>query len=139
MPFGASVANRFHIAAHNIEEAAKCYACERFDATTYHLMKVMEIALHCLAKRLHVSYSPNWGVYLDKIDKVLKSKARKSKLRKSRLRFLGNASALLRAVKEAWRDDSMHMGQKYGPDQARDIFMSVKAFMIHLSQELSDS
>ncbi len=137
-PFGDQVATRFPSASHDIAEASKCYACDRFDATVYHLMLAMEVALRCLAKRVNVKYSPNWMVYLDKIDKTLKSKAKKSSLRKSRLIFLGNASALLRAVKEAWRDDSMHIAGKYGPDQTRDIFMSVKAFMVHLSTELSE-
>jgi hypothetical protein len=137
-PFGESVAVCFPSASHNIGEACKCYACDRFDATVYHLMLALEVALHCLAKRLRVRYSPNWMTYLDRIDKVLKSKAKKSTSRKSRLLFLANSSALLRAVKEAWRDDTMHVSGKYGPDQTRDILLSVKAFMIHLSSELSE-
>lgn len=136
--FGEKVDLCFPSAAHDIAEAGKCFACERFDATIYHLMRAMEVALTCLAKRLHVRASPSWGDYLNRIDKVLKSKARRSALRKSRLQFLGNAAALLRAVKEAWRDDTMHMAGKYGPDQTRDIFMSVKAFMAHLATELSE-
>ncbi|MBB5340827.1 hypothetical protein [Tunturiibacter gelidoferens] len=137
-PFGEEVAAKFPSASHNIAEACKCYACDRFDATVYHLMRAMEVALRCLAKRVQVGYSPNWMTYLDRIDKVLKSKAKKTSIRKSRLKFLSNASALLRSVKEAWRDDTMHVAGKYGPDQTRDILFSVRAFMIHLSSELSE-
>lgn len=137
-PFGELVATSFPSATHDISEGCKCYACDRFDATVYHLMRAMEVALRCLAKRVNVKYAPNWMVYLDRIDNTLKSKAKKSRLRKSRLLFLGNTSALLRAVKEAWRDDTMHVAGKYGPDQTRDILMSVRAFMIHLSAELSE-
>jgi hypothetical protein len=138
-PFGERVTASFPSASHDIGEACKCYGCDRFDATIYHLMRAMEVALRCLATRVHVSYSPNWMIYLDKIDKVLKSKAKKNALRKSRLRFLSNASALLRAVKEAWRDDTMHVHGRYGPDQTRDILLSVKAFMLHLSTDLSEN
>ncbi|WP_348267372.1 hypothetical protein P8936_16660 [Edaphobacter paludis] len=137
-PFGESVAVCFPSASHDIAEACKCFACDRFDATIYHLMRAMEVALCCLAKRVRVRYSPSWMTYLDQIDKVLRSKVKKSASRKARLRFLSNASALLRAVKEAWRDDTMHIAGKYGSDQTRDILLSVKAFMIHLSLELSE-
>jgi hypothetical protein len=138
IPFSQEIKDSFPSASHDILEAGKCYACERFDATVYHLMRAMEVALKCLATRLNVKYYPGWGSYLNKIDKVLKSKAKSGKLRKKRLLFLGNAASLLRAVKEAWRDETMHMAGKYGPDQTRDIFNSVKAFLNFLSTDLSE-
>jgi len=133
-PFGNVVHAKFPSASHDIEEACKCFACERYDATAYHLMRAMESPLRCLAKTLHVRYSPGWAGYLNRINKKLNNP--KSKLPKARKDFLSNTSVLLWAIKEAWRNETMHLEKTYGPDQARDMLQSVRAFMVHLASGL---
>lgn len=128
-PFGDHVNSRFPAAARDLHEAANCYAVHRNVATVYHLMKVMEVALRELAKKLKVRYSPSWGIYLERIDAKLKSKSPKSKAKRLRLQFLAEAASRLRAVKDAWRDPTMHVAADYGPDQTTAIFNSVKSFM----------
>lgn len=134
-PFGKEVADNFRTASHDIEEACKCYACERYDATVYHLMRAMESPLRCLAQTLHVKYSPGWAGYLNRIDKKLRNP--KATLPKARKEFLSNASVLLWAVKEK-RNEAMHLGGKYGPGETKDIFQSVRAFMVHLASGLHE-
>ena len=135
-PFGQAVADNFPSASHDIHEACKCYASERFDATVYHLMRAMESPLRCLAKNLHVKYSPGWSPYLTKIDKRLRNT--KIRIPKKRKEFLSNASTLLFAIKDAWRNETMHLESVYGPDQTARIFESTKAFMMHLATELHE-
>jgi hypothetical protein len=97
----------------------------------------MESPLRCLAKRLGVGYSSTWYVYLSKIDKKLRDSNRR--LSRRNKEFLSNAATLLFAVKDAWRNDSMHLSEKaYGPDQATRIFETSKNLMVHLSSELSE-
>jgi hypothetical protein len=135
-PFGSAVHIRFRSASHDIEEACKCYACERHDATVFHLMRAMESPLRCLAKSLHVSYSPGWAGYLNRINKKLNTP--KSRLPKTRKDFLSNTSALMWAIKDAWRNNTMHLENNYGPDQTKAILQSVKAFMVHLATGLQE-
>jgi hypothetical protein len=135
-PFGEQVFQSFGSTAHDIEEACKCYACERHDATVFHLMRAMESPLRCLAKTVHVKYSPGWAGYLNRIDKKLRNP--KTKLRKARKEFLSNTSVLLWAVKDAWRNETMHLEKQYSPEQAAEIFRSVRAFMVHLATGLHE-
>jgi len=134
-PFGKEVHEKFGSASHDIEEACKCYACERYDATAYHLMRAMESPLKCLAKTLHVKYTPGWAGYLNRVDKKLRNQKR---LPKARREFLSNASVLLWSVKDAWRNETMHLERQYSPEQAGEIFRSTKAFMVHLASGLHE-
>jgi hypothetical protein len=135
-PFGDAVATSFPSAAHDIDGACKCYACDRFDAPVYHLMRAMESPLRCLAKNLHVKYSPGWSPYLMKIDKRLRNT--KTRMPKKRRQFLSNASTLLFAIKDAWRNETMHLEASYGPDQTARIFESTRAFMVLLASQLHE-
>ncbi len=135
-PFGDQVFQSFGSTAHDIEEACKCFACERHDATVFHLMRAMESPLRCLAKTLHVKYSPGWAGYLNRVDKKLRNP--KTKVPKARREFLGNASVLLWAVKDAWRNETMHLEKQYSPEQTAEIFRSVRAFMVHLATGLHE-
>ncbi len=135
-PFGETITARFPSAAHDIREACKCFACERYDATVYHLSRALESPMRCLASSLHIKYAPGWAGYIRQIDKKLKDT--KLKLSGKRRTFLGNASALLWSVKEAWRNDAAHLGKEYGPDQTRKIFDSTRSFMEHLATELKE-
>src|SRR5580704_1793516 len=136
-PFGERVFQSFGSTAHDIEEACKCFACERHDATVFHLMRAMESPLRCLAKTLHVKYSPGWAGYLNRVDKKLRNP--KTRLPKARREFLSNASVLLWVVKDAWRNETMHLEKQYSPEQAAEIFRSVKAFMVHLASGLKET
>ncbi len=135
-PFGDKVLAAFPSAAHDISEAGKCYACDRFDATVYHLSRALECPMKCLARTMNIKYASTWAGYILQIDKRLKN----SRLRISRQRrvFLSNASALLWSVKDAWRNDAAHLGKEYGPDQTKKIFDSTKAFMEHLATGLKE-
>jgi hypothetical protein len=135
-PFGEAVENSFPSAAHDIREACRCFACDRFDATVYHLSRAMESPLRCLARTLNVKYAPGWAGYISKIDKKLKNP--KIRLSKARKDFLSNASALLWAVKDAWRNEAAHLEKHYGPDQTGQIFDSTRAFMTHLATGLKE-
>lgn len=137
-PFGPVVSLRFSAAAHDVSEACSCFACERYDASVFHLMRAMEVVLRDLAHKLGIPYLPSWDSYLKKIDEFLKSADRKSTEQRQLAGFFSEASALLRSVKDAWRNDVMHVESRFGPDQSRDILRSVKAFMIWLSKDGTD-
>ena len=61
--FGEAVANKFPKLAEDISEAGKCFACGRYTATVFHLMRLMEASLERLVKLLRLTIGLNrpWG------------------------------------------------------------------------------
>ncbi len=52
--------------------------------------------------------------------------------------FLAGALSQFNAVKLAWRNRVMHIGQKYLRQETKDIFDATAAFMRHLAAELRE-
>jgi len=52
--------------------------------------------------------------------------------------FFSTATANLRAVKDAWRNPSVHVEIFYDPETVSDIWNAVRAFMRHLVTRLSE-
>lgn len=129
----------------DFEEAGKCLAMARNTATVFHLMRVMESGLRALGKSLKDEYldptkNPNWEAILRKCSEEL-SKPLKDRPTewKADDQFFSHAVANLRAVKDAWRNPTMHVGKKYTDEEAVEVFNAVRAFMRHLSMKLSEA
>jgi hypothetical protein len=143
-PFGEKVATAFPSTSFDIEEASKCYAVGRDTACVFHLMRILEQGLHALAVEIGVAeVGANWNKLLDQMDGILRQ-ARDGKIAKppdwkERERFYSEASALLRNVKNAWRNDAIHIEQKYTDEEALRILMATKAIMQFLADNLRSS
>jgi hypothetical protein len=143
-PFGEEVGKAFPSAAGDIEEAAKCIALDRGTAGVFHLMRVIELGLRTLGKSLNDSTldpktNPTWERILHKCDTQLglEYKKRCDEWRKDGA-FYSEATANLRAVKDAWRNPTLHIERSYDPERALEVFQAVKGFMRHLAGRLSE-
>ena len=142
--FGDDVSKAFSSAIEDIEEAGKCYATERTTACVFHLMHVMEYGLRALAKELNDPHldpktNPSWESILHKCDDELKKSYRdRAPHWSAKNHFFSEATATLRAVKDAWRNPTIHVEQKYNDDEALDVLNAVGAFMRHLATELHE-
>jgi hypothetical protein len=143
-PFGDTVARQFPSVCLDAEEAAKCLALERNTACVFHLMRAMEVGLRALGKALNdptldPARNPNWENILRRCDaelrKPLKDRSPEWSVDDE---FFSAATANLRAVKDAWRNPSIHVGSMYDNERAADVFNVVKAFMRHLATKLSE-
>lgn len=121
----------FPLAARELEEAAKCVALERYTAAVFHSMRMVEIAIQRLSELLKVDLTGggaarNWGVTLrtikDKIDQLYPSSTRTSG---SRGEALEAVYASLDAVKNPWRNSTMHVESFYGEQEAVHILRCV--------------
>jgi len=132
--FGEEVTSAFPSATVDIEEAGKCLTFERWTASVFHLMRVMEVGLRVLRSTLQIPVSTNrsWGFILKQCDDALKSSAYKNDM------FFTEAIAMLRSVKDAWRNPTMHVENVYTEEQAEDIRNVVKAFMRKLATKLKE-
>jgi hypothetical protein len=57
----------------------------------------------------------------------------RKKVRRNRY---AEASAHLRIVKDAWRNDVMHPKESYTEEEAERVFRNVKDFMVHMATKL---
>jgi hypothetical protein len=114
----------------DMKEAGSCFAFDRHTASVFHLMRVMEVGLKAIAKALGVIYTSNWGICIAEIEKPLTAKKPD--------RFLAEAVAYLRSIKNAWRNPTMHIDRAFSEAEAERIFQAVGAFMLHLATQLSE-
>jgi hypothetical protein len=135
--FGPIVARKMPATAEDIEEAGKCLALSRHTACVFHLMRVMELGVHVLAKKLKVrSVNPavdSWDRIAGQVNVAINALPARTARQKARKESLGAASAHLNSVRIAWRNPTMHPKKTYTYDQARDVFNASRAFMDHLA------
>jgi len=139
---GDEVIAKFPSAIFDIEEAGKCLAITRETACVFHLMRIMEAGLRYLcveAASFGISIpdpdsNRSWSGWLDPIEKELR---KDRKLKTAEWNAIEPAyaqvAAHLRTVSTAWRNPTMHVGTKYTPEEAEDIFNATRGFMRHLS------
>jgi hypothetical protein len=136
-------ATKFPKASFEIEEAAKCMALGRHTATVFHAMRMLELGIKALAARLEIPdpttpAERNWATILkaikDKIDLDWPSKKRMPGTEGSKFELL---YAHLDAVRNPWRNATMHVETIYAPHEAIHI-LRCSAFFMKALLELSD-
>jgi len=139
--FGEHTDIAFPLARWDIKEASRCLAFDRGTAAVFHLMRIMEVGLRILGATLHIPTSSNrsWESILQKCDaEIAKPFKEKSPKWQADEVFLAGATARLRAVKDAWRNPTMHVEAKYTQEQAEGIYGHVQDFMRHLATKLKE-
>jgi len=136
--FGKVVADKFPKTVEDIQESAKCLAFGRYTASVFHLMRVMESAVQYLGKRLSINLVTEkaWHNIIEEVDKAIKGLPIKQPRQKALRNRLAEASAHLRMVKDAWRNDVMHPKETYTEEEAERVFRNVKDFMVHLATKI---
>lgn len=117
--FGRSVATAFPSAAFDINEAHKCMALQRYNATVYHLMRALEHGLQALASDLGATLDPDETWY--KFANACRTEVKKMD-KKDRKRY-NAALNHLDGVRDAWRNETMHpQGAPYTEEETLRIF-----------------
>lgn len=132
--FGSEAENAFPGASFDIEECGKCLALGRGTTCVFHLMRIMEILLKDLGKKLRIPYAPSWESYLSQIEKRISAKHRTKGIQWKRDEpYYTDLLGDLRAVKIAWRNPTMHVRRNYALEEAEDVFRAVRTFARRLS------
>jgi len=143
-PFGPDVFARFSSTRIDLEEAGNCLACRRSTAAVFHLMRVMEVGLRALGATLNDPYlDPGRNRSWEKILRGCNAQLREEPGRRVQEwqddpTFFAGATATLMAVKDAWRNPTMHVEINYDDERALDVWNAVGGFMRHLATKLSD-
>lgn len=139
---GLGLKDKFKEAHRDAEEAGKCLAFGRNTAGVFHLMRVMEVGLRELGGSLNDASldpktNPTWEKILGRCDKELaKPYKERSPEWAADGSFFSSATADLRAVKDAWRNPTLHVERFYDGEEARDVWNAARAFMRHLALKL---
>lgn len=145
--FGPDVGAKFPTAIFDIDEAAKCIALGRPTASVFHSMRVVEIGANALSACLGIPASTrggdrNWGAILRKFKEAIADKGSGKTPPFANLTdkvFFDDAYASLDAVKNAWRNPTMHVDTKHTDDEAEAIFLAIRGFMKKLASRLDEN
>jgi hypothetical protein len=138
---GADVAAKFTDAEtiEDTEEAGKCYALGRYTACVFHLMRVMERAVHLFANEfpgITINPGDTWNDILQRIDPRIRSMPTGTVPEQDKQLAYRSIYTSLHAVRAAWRNPTMHPKNTYTPEEAKEIFDCVKAFMHNIAKSL---
>ena len=136
--FGKKVTAAFPSAIFDIEESGKCIALARHTAAVFHLMRVMEVGLRCLASDLSVAIDldKGWQIILNSATSAVKTLKERTAEEKKHKEFCAEAAAHLSSVKIAWRNPVMHVRGTYTGEQVEDIFFSCSVIYASLGDEI---
>jgi hypothetical protein len=143
--FGKDFNIKFPTAVFEVDEAGKCLALGRSTASVFHLMRIMEIGVRAVARCLKIPdpikpSERNWGDILRKIKEAIEFKTKTTAWTVQKHKdFFETSYASLDAVRAAWRNTTMHVENKYTPDEAEHILLAVRAFMRTLSAQMNEA
>lgn len=138
--FGDDFKNKFQSAQYDLDEACKCLALGRSTAAVFHLMRITETGLQALHGCLGIPVAlagndRNWGKILGRVRDDIKQRGTRWAEHDQFQEFY----ALLDAVKDAWRNATMHIENKYTPDEAQHIFNMVRGFMGRIALRMDEN
>jgi hypothetical protein len=136
---GEDVLKAFPGVASDALEAATCYALERYTASVFHLMRILEHGLASLAASLKVPIvNPNWHQILVACENQIKDLMKIDPTWRVNERFYNEAALEFRHFQRALRNHTAHAHSHYGQDEAKTAMDHVKSFMRHIASRLSE-
>ncbi len=129
---------------YELDKASKCLALSRPTACVFHLMRVIEIGIRAISKCLKIPgpikpADRNWGKMLCAIKGGIENKWPTVSNRTSGDGALFDAIYVsLDAVKNPWRNSTMHVENKYTEDEAEHVFVAVRGFMMKLASRMDE-
>jgi HEPN domain-containing protein len=143
-PFGSHVETQFPSAIYDIEEATKCLALGRATATAFHAMRAIEIGVRALARCLSIPdplkpADRNWGSVLKAIkDEIERRWPTSASRHGGDGQVIETLFASLDAMKNPWRNPTMHVEAKYTEEEAEHIMLSAAGFMRALAMRCDE-
>jgi hypothetical protein len=146
--FGTQVADKFaSTGVFEIDEAAKCMALDRPTACVFHLMRVLEIAIAAVRRSLAIpdpikQGDRNWGKILKYInDEIIRRNgtAPPAWSGADDRAVFSELYVSLDAVRNVWRNSTMHVGNKYTPEEAEHIWNATRGLMMKLASRLDEN
>lgn len=142
--FDEDASDRFPTAFRELDEAAECFLFERNTGAVFHLMRATEVALKEISKALGIPdptkpAERNWGRFLKTIrEKIESNDKEKPEGWSEQKPFFEEIQGDLVSVKNAWRDNTMHIEHTYDDRRAINIFRATLELFRHLATQLRE-
>jgi hypothetical protein len=140
------ILEKFASATFEVNEATKCLALNRYTASVFHLMRCMEIAIRATGRCLGVAdpvkpAERNWGSILRTLKGVIdnRNSGNPAWLDETDRRVFEDVYVSIDAVRNVWRNATMHVEQTYTEEDAEDIWRAVRAFMRKLASRCDEN
>jgi hypothetical protein len=137
---------QFPSATVDIEEATRCIALSRATAGVFHMMRSMEIAIRATARCLGIAdpvkpAERNWGVILQTLKNSIDAhnQGNPTWTIADDGHFFEDAYASFDAVRNAWRNPTMHVERTYTEDDAEDVWRAVRALTRKLASRCDEN
>jgi hypothetical protein len=152
--FGSDVYEKFESARMDIQSAGNAFAVELYTACVFHLMRAAEHGLRAIANDRQVQlttrsgnpYSLDMGTWEEvlkglslELEKVANWERSLGEIRTQGQKFYSSAIEELRAIKDGWRNPTMHARAEYLMEDANQIMAHVKRLMVTLSSRISET
>jgi hypothetical protein len=143
--FPADVRLKYPSAVVDIDEAMNCLALERSTASVFHLMRVMEVAVRAAASCLGVpdpvrGSDKNWGRMLNQIKSAMDTKWPTSADKMlPDAKLFESLYVSLDAVKNGWRNVTMHVERTYTMDEAQRVRHAVESLLITMAGRFDEN
>ncbi len=134
--FGPEVTKAFPSATDDIRNAGTCFALEQWDASVFHLMRVLERGLRVMAIKFTVSFqNATWNTIIQDIETSIGgiNPSFGADWREQRT-FYSEAARHFRFLKDAWRNHIMHLGDAYDEGRALSVLTHVHELMQTLAK-----
>lgn len=143
--FGASVIDRYPKSERDMRDACQCYAFAQWTASVFHGMRILELGLRDLAKKMHLTGLPRrldesqWGDILVTMRNEIKARrnpqgqALTSGERK-KLDWYDEMAANFSHFNAAWRSHVSHSRADYDAQDALLVLNHVKGFLQALAK-----
>jgi hypothetical protein len=142
---GEPTASRFPSVLFDVEEASRCLCLARPTACVFHCMRMIEIGVRSLAKKLAIPdptkpAERNWGVILSAIKAAIDSRYPTSRrMHGSEGAFLEETYVTLDAIKNPWRNATMHVDTVYTEAEAFHILNCSAIFVRKIANVINES
>lgn len=134
------VTNRFPSAAKELTHSGNSFAVAEYTASVFHSMRAVEIALHALHACLGITVplinnDRNWGNIANRIREAINSRGNTWAEKDLFQEFY----VTIVAVKDGWRNPTMHVETNYTEDDAERIFRAVKDVIEKISSRMDEN
>lgn len=133
--FGSEVERKFSSISDEIAEAGRCIALGRGTACAFHSLRILEAALKAVLLCLggltpQREADRNWSSYLRNINVKIEQKwSTAVDKRDDDYKFFSAMEGALGAIRNPWRNATMHLDRNYSVEDSRDLFLIIRGIM----------
>jgi len=136
--FGPEIDASFSRVGYDIRESLQCYALNRWTATVFHCMRILEAGLRALhiAIGLHpvTEKDRDWGSVIRRMREKL-ADLKKNGLPADQCRVFEELIDSFDSIRRSWRNPTMHIENRYDEAQSGAILIATGHFMRELSMK----